>query len=103
MLIAPQAMKGAVSTSAQPVLLILIGPFAAGVGTVAVICVSLLTVKLALKVLNLTFVTPVKPVPVIVTSVPLAPLVGLKLLTVGQINGNVKLAVSASGQFGLLT
>jgi hypothetical protein len=60
-----------------------IGPVVAPVGTVAEICVALLTVNVALVPLNFTDVAPVKPVPVIVTDVPTAPLVGVKLVMVG--------------------
>jgi hypothetical protein len=53
-------------------------------GTVAVTCVSLTKVKpVASVLLNFTAVTPVKPVPLIVTVAPLNPAVGLKLLTTG--------------------
>ena len=61
-----------------------IGPVVALLGTVVVICVELFTVKEVTAVpLNLTAVAPVKFVPVIVTLVPIGPLVGLKLVTVG--------------------
>jgi hypothetical protein len=65
-------------------------------GDVAVICVALLTVKLlALVVLNLTAVAPVKLVPVIVTEVPPAvgPLTGLTDVTVGAGTVTVTLIV----------
>ncbi len=55
-------------------------------GLVAVICVSLTTVKLLIAVVpKETLVAPVKPVPVIVTVVPplFDPLAGLILVTVG--------------------
>ena len=55
-------------------------------GAVAVIVVSLTTVKLVAAVVpKSTAVAPVKPVPVIVTKVPPAagPLVGLRPVTVG--------------------
>src|SRR5689334_3097122 len=52
-------------------------------GTVALIEVLELTVKEALVPLNVTDVAPVKPVPVIVTPVPTAPLPGEKLIIVG--------------------
>ncbi len=60
-----------------------IGPLVAPDGTFAVIWVALLTVKLAFAPLNATVVAPVKLVPVIVTLVPLGPLVGVKPPTVG--------------------
>jgi hypothetical protein len=54
-------------------------------GVVAVIVVSLSTVKLAVVAPNRTWVAPVKFVPLIVTSVPpsAVPVVGLMLVTVG--------------------
>ena len=59
-------------------------PLVAPAGTVAVICVSLTTVKLVAAVpLKLTAVAPVKPVPVMATVAPTAPLSGLMLLRVG--------------------
>jgi hypothetical protein len=61
----------------------LIGPVIAPAGTVAVIAVAEFTVKLALVPLNITAVAPVKFVPLIVTLVPTAPLLGVKLVTVG--------------------
>src|SRR5256885_2217794 len=77
--------KEAVWTLLQPVLRMVIGPVTAPLGTVAVICVSLL-VKLAVTLLeNLTPLTPVKFDPVMVTVLPIAPLVGLMLFTVGQV------------------
>jgi len=60
------------------------GPVLAVVGTVAVIWVSESTVKVAAsKPLNRTFVTSAKLIPVIVTTLPTAPLVGLKELIPG--------------------
>src|SRR5262245_53784921 len=76
-------VKVLVCTSLQFGLLSVIGPVTALIGTVAVICVSLLMVKVAGTLLvNLTPVTPVKPIPVIVTVLPTMPLVGLMPLTV---------------------
>lgn len=60
-----------------------IGPLVAPDGTVAVICVSELTVNVDAEPLNVTDDAPVKPVPVIVTDVPGEPLDGEKPLTVG--------------------
>jgi hypothetical protein len=54
----------------------LILPVVAPFGTVAVICVSEFTVKLAEVVPNFTEVAPVNPVPLIVTRLPTGPLVG---------------------------
>src|SRR3989442_471317 len=61
----------------------LIGPLEAPAGTVAVIAVAELTVKLALTLLNSTAVAPLKLVPLMVTVVPAPPLVGEKLVIVG--------------------
>jgi hypothetical protein len=65
-----------------------IAPEAAPLGTVAVICVALATVKDVAGVpAKLTAVAPVKPVPVSVTVVPTAPEVGAKLVRVGRGGG----------------
>src|SRR5947208_1252001 len=69
----------------------LIGPLVAPAGTVAVIAVAELTVKLALVPLNSTALAPVKLVPLIVTLVPTGPLLGVKLEIVGGLM-TVKLA-----------
>src|SRR6202007_2827523 len=66
-----------------PGVVTLIGPLVAPDGTVAVIVVAELTVKLALVPLNRTAVAPVKLVPLMVTLVPTGPLVGVKLEMVG--------------------
>ena len=59
-------------------------PVVAPTGTIAVMDVSETTLKiLALVLLNLTAVAPVKCVPVMVTLIPIDPLVGVKLLMVG--------------------
>jgi hypothetical protein len=59
-------------------------PVTAPAGTIAVICVAEFTVKLlAARPPKVTFVAPVKLVPVIVTVVPTVPLVGVKLLIPG--------------------
>lgn len=59
-------------------------PDRAAVGTVVLIWVADVTVKLvALTSPNVTAVAPVKPVSVIVTGVPTVPPVGLKLVAVG--------------------
>jgi len=60
-------------------------------GLTAVICLSLFTVKLTAVVPNSTWLTPVKPLPVIVTVVP--PVVGpdvgemLAIVGIGGIGG----------------
>ena len=67
-----------------PEVVTLIAPVVAPDGTVAVICVDELTVKVvALAPLNVTAVAPVKFAPVIVTLVPVGPLAGEKLLILG--------------------
>jgi len=58
-------------------------PVEAPAGTIAVIFMSVLTVKLAAVPLKLTAVAPLKPVPLMTTLVPTTPLVGLKLVIVG--------------------
>jgi hypothetical protein len=59
-----------------------IGPLVAPAGTVAVIEVLLVTVRVAASVpLNFTIAAAPKPVPVIVTDVPTGPLAGEKLVT----------------------
>src|SRR5256885_908775 len=58
-------------------------PVEAPPGTVAVICVSESTVKLAAARLNATPVAPLKFVPVIVTVVLAGPLLGVKELIIG--------------------
>lgn len=65
-------------------LVTLIGPVVAPLGTFARTCVSESTVKLVADVpLNETFEAPLKLTPVIVTSEPSGPLVGVNELTVG--------------------
>ena len=66
-----------------PLVVTMIFPVVAPVGTVAVTWVSEFTVKLADVPLNVTFVVCVSPVPVIVTGVPTGPLGGLKVVNVG--------------------
>ena len=71
-------------------------PVLAPTGTVAVICVPEFTVNPgAFTPPNVTFVAPVKPVPVIVITAPTRPLVGLKLVTVG-VTRNARLLVSVA-------
>lgn len=64
--------------SVPPGVVTLMVPVVAVAGTVAVIWVLESTVKPAVVPLNFTEVAPVKPVPVIVTLIPVAPLVGVK-------------------------
>ena len=70
-----------------------IGPVVAPAGTIVVICVAEIRLKLAFVPLNLTEVAPVKFVPFIVTLVPGDPLAGEKLLMVGSGCVTVKLSV----------
>ena len=62
-----------------PAVVTLILPVVAPAGTVVVICVGALTVKVALTLLNFTEVAPVKLMPLIITVVPTPPDTGLKL------------------------
>jgi len=68
-------------------------PVVAPPGTVAVICVSESSVKLAAARLNATRVAPVKFIPVIVTVVPAGPLLGAKEL-IPAVPGRRKLCVT---------
>jgi hypothetical protein len=68
-----------------PGVVTLIGPVVAVVGTVAVIWVAEFTVNVvAVTLLNVTAVAPVRFVPVIVTDVPTDPHVGVNDVIVGQ-------------------
>lgn len=60
-----------------------IGPELAPPGTVAAIWAEELTVKVAARPLKVTLLAPVKLLPEIITLVPTAPVVGLKLVRVG--------------------
>src|SRR5438094_701983 len=84
-------VKLAALLAVPPGVVTLIGPLVAPAGTVAVIAVAELTVKLALTLLNSTAVAPLKLVPLIVTLVPTGPLLGVKLEIVGGLM-TVKLA-----------
>ena len=66
-----------------------IGPVVAPLGTVALICVPESTENAAAVPLNVTAVAPVKLVPLIVTLVPTGPLVGVKPLIEGLVDGAV--------------
>lgn len=60
------------------------GPVATPAGAVAIICVAELTLKdAAFKALKVTAVAPLKPVPLMVTTVPALPLGGVKLVIAG--------------------
>lgn len=76
-------MKLVLLTALPPFVVTAILPVVAAVGTVPVICVSELTVKLADSPWNVTFVVCVNPVPVIVTGVPTGPLGGENEINVG--------------------
>jgi hypothetical protein len=66
-----------------PLLVTVIFPLVAPVGTVVVIFESDFTANVAEVPLNVTLVACVSPVPVIVTGVPTGPLVGEKVEIVG--------------------
>ncbi len=66
-------------------------------GTMAVICVGELTVKLALMEPNLTEVAPSKLVPERMTGVPTAPLSGVKLVILGRTLKTLLLDVEPPG------
>jgi hypothetical protein len=79
-------------------------PVLAPLGTVAVICVADTRVNSAFLLLaNLTAVAPVKFVPVIVTTVPMGPLVGAKPLIVGGDAVTVKEAALVAVPPGVVT
>ncbi len=59
-------------------------PVVAPVGTVAVICESLTTANVAAVPLNVTAVVCVRPVPLMVTTVPTGPLLGVNVVIVGD-------------------
>src|SRR5207245_5839892 len=79
------------------------GPVVAPAGTVAWIAVSEVTVKLALTPLKATAVAPVKLVPLMVTLVPAGPLVGAKLVIVGDALPTVHAALLAAAPRGEAT
>lgn len=68
-----------------------IAPVAAPDGTTAVICVAESTVNAAGVPLNITDVAPLKPLPVIVTLAPAAPLTGVKRIPDGMETPTMKL------------
>jgi hypothetical protein len=83
-------VKLALLTAVPAAVVTLIGLLLAPLGTLAVICVSLTTLKAASSVpSNATAVAPLKPAPVIVTAVPGGPEVGVNPEIVG--GGTVKL------------
>jgi hypothetical protein len=86
-----------------PGVVTLILPVTAPTGTIAVIWVAEFTTKLALMPPNRTAVAPVKAVPVIVTAVPVLPLVGEKDVIVGAGTVTVKFAALVAVPPGVVT
>src|SRR5439155_364172 len=77
-------VKAVALVAVPPGVVTLMSPVVAPLGTVAWMAVGEVTEKLtALVPLNVTAVVPVKAVPLIVTVLPTAPLVGVKLVSVG--------------------
>jgi hypothetical protein len=81
----------------------LIFPSVAPDGTVAVSTVSVVTLKFADRLLNVTSVAPLKFVPLTVTRVPTGPLVGVKPVTVGGPANTVKSEELVFDPFGVVT
>jgi hypothetical protein len=91
-------VKGLALVAVPPGVVTTIGPVVAFAGTVAVICDGDLTLNEALTPLKVTFVVPERFVPLMVTDVPVVPLVGVKLEIVGvgpvvTVNGDALVAV----------
>jgi hypothetical protein len=80
----PVTLKFVALVAVPPGVVTAINPVVAPIGTVAVICVSLLKVNAAAGPPKVTAVTPVKFVPKIVTDVPTGPLIGVKAVIVGR-------------------
>jgi len=95
-------VKLAALVAVPPGVVTLMGPVVAFAGTVAVICVLLFTVKVAEAPLNLTAVAPVKVVPVTVTLVPGAPLVGENVVILGDTEKLAALVVLPAGVVTLI-
>jgi hypothetical protein len=84
----------ALVVAVPPGVVTLIAPVVAVVGTTAVTCVAETTWKLAAATpLNFTPDVALRLLPVIVTVVPLGPLLGVKLDAAGEATGTVKLVV----------
>jgi hypothetical protein len=104
----PKMVGGRRTTKLAPLvavpagLVTVMGPVVAPAGTVAVICVLLLSVKTAVMPLKRTSVVPVKFVPVMVTDAPTGPDVGEKLAIVGG-RMTTKLALLVAVPAGLVT
>src|SRR5918996_505023 len=104
---------GALSVTVKLVLLVAmppgvvtrIGPVLAPLGTFTVIevAVGVPTTEVISTPLKVTELTPVKLVPVIVTSVPTGPLVGVKLVMVGAGVVTVKLVLLVAVPLGVVT
>jgi hypothetical protein len=76
-------VKLAALVASPPGVVTLSGPLLAPAGTVAVICVSLFTMKRAPWPTKATAVAPVKPPPIRVTVLPTGPDVGTRAVIVG--------------------
>ena len=97
-------VKLVVLVTVPPAVVTEIFPVVAPVGTVAVIWVEELTVKLVAAIpFNLTAVAPVKFVPVMTTEVPTSPEAGVKLVIVGAGIVTVKLVELAVVPPGVVT
>jgi hypothetical protein len=90
-------------TPVPPGPMTLIFPSVAPDGTVAVSTVSVVTLKFAERLLNVTSVAPLKFVPLTVTRVPTGPLVGVKLVIDGGPANTVKSEELVSDPFGVVT
>ena len=87
-----------------PAVVIAIFPVFAPVGTVAVTCVSEFTVKfVATTPPNVTLVVCVRLTPVIWTAVPTAPLVGLKLKSLGRYTKRLVAGQNGQASVSLVT
>src|SRR5207302_3309320 len=76
-------VKVAALVPVPPAVTTAIAPVVAATGTVAVSCVLLLPVNVAVVPLNFTALTAVKSVPVMTTLAPTFPALGVKPVTVG--------------------
>jgi hypothetical protein len=95
-------MKSVVLAPVPSGVVTLIRPVVAVFGTFVVIDVAETIVKVALTLLNVTDVAPVKFRPVIVTPATVVALVGLKLSTLGVTTKLVELASVPSGLVTLI-
>ena len=83
----PVTVKALLLTPVPAAVVTLIGPVLAPLGTVALICVSESTVKVAATLLKVTSVVPVEWLPVMVTLVPTGPLLGVNEVIIGGADG----------------